>query len=50
MPTALVVAEAVLKAIGSLVPDKTIAEGWGSGAIALGGLGREPGIAQKDGS
>ena len=26
MPTALVVAEAVLQAMGSLVPDKTIAE------------------------
>ena len=37
MSTALVVAEAVLQAIGSLVPDKTIAEGSGSGAIALGG-------------
>ena len=37
MPTALVVAEAVLQAMSPLVPDKTIAEGSGSGAIALGG-------------
>ena len=41
MPTALVVAEAVLQAMGSLVPDKTIAEGSGSGAIALGGRARD---------
>ena len=40
LPTALVVAEAVLQAMGSLVPDKTIAEGSGSGAIALGGRAR----------
>ena len=31
MPTALVAVEAVLQAIGALVPDKTIAEGSGSG-------------------
>lgn len=41
MPTALVVAEAVLQAMGSLVPEKTIAEGSGSGAIALGGRARD---------
>ncbi len=41
MPTALVVAEALLQAMGSLVPDKTIAEGSGSGAIALGGRTRD---------
>ena len=41
MPTALVVAEAVLQAMASLVPDKTIAEGSGSGAIALGGRARD---------
>ena len=41
MPTALVVAEAVLQAMGSLVPDKTIAEGSGSSAIALGGRARD---------
>ena len=31
MPTALVAVEAVLQAMGALVPDKTIAEGSGSG-------------------
>ena len=41
MPTAPVVAEAVLQAMASLVPDKTIAEGSGSGAIALGGRARD---------
>ena len=41
MPTALVVAEAVLQAMSPLVPDKTIAEGSGSGAIALGGSARD---------
>ena len=40
IPNALVVAEAVLQAMGSLVPDKTIAEGSGSSAIALGGRAR----------
>ena len=35
MPNALVVAEVMLQAMGSLVPDKTIAEGSGSGAISL---------------
>ena len=41
MPTALVVAEVVLQAMGALVQDKTIAEGSGSGAIALGGRARD---------
>ena len=41
IPTALVVAEAVLQAMGSLVPDKAIAEGSGSSAIALGGRARD---------
>ena len=41
MPTALVVAEAVLRAMSEVVPDKTIAEGSGSGAIALGGRARD---------
>ena len=41
MPTALVVAEAVLQPMGALVPDKTIAEGSGSGAIALGSRARD---------
>lgn len=43
MPTALVVAEAILQAAGSLVPEKRIAEGSGSGAIALGGRGKTRG-------
>jgi N-methylhydantoinase B len=37
MPTALSVTEAVLKALGPLVPDKRIAGGSGSAAIVLGG-------------
>lgn len=41
MPTALVVAEAVLRAMSEIVPDKTIAEGSGSSAIALGGRVRD---------
>ena len=41
MPTALVVAEPVLQAMRPLVPDKPIAEGSGSGAIALGGRARD---------
>ena len=41
MPTALVVAEAVLQAMSPLVPDKTIAEGSGSGAITLGGRAQD---------
>ena len=41
MPTALVVAEAVLQAMSTLVPDKTITEGSGSGAISLGGRARD---------
>jgi N-methylhydantoinase B len=40
MPTALVVAEAILKALGNLVPERTIAEGSGSAAISLGGRGQ----------
>lgn len=43
MPTALVVAEAILQAAGALVPEKRIAEGSGSGAIALGGRGKTRG-------
>ncbi|MFQ5851763.1 MAG: hydantoinase B/oxoprolinase family protein, partial [Candidatus Binatia bacterium] len=39
MPTALVVAEAIFKALGHFVPEKRIAAGSGSGAIALGGRG-----------
>ena len=35
------VAEAMLQAMSPLVPDKTIAEGSGSGAIALGGRARD---------
>ena len=41
MHTAPVVAEAVLQAMRSLVPDKTIGEGSGSGAIALAGRTRD---------
>ncbi len=37
MPTALAAAEAVLKALGPLVPDKRIAGGSGSAAMVLGG-------------
>jgi N-methylhydantoinase B len=37
MPTALTVAEAVLKAMASFVPDKRIAGGSGSAALVLGG-------------
>jgi N-methylhydantoinase B len=37
MPTALVAVEAIFKAIGSFVPEKRIAGGSGSAAIALGG-------------
>jgi N-methylhydantoinase B len=37
MPTALTVAEAVLKALGPLVPCKRIAGGSGSAAVVLGG-------------
>ncbi len=40
MPTALVVAEALLQALGNLVPEKKIAEGSGSAAISLGGRGQ----------
>src|SRR2546425_5539963 len=39
MPTALVVAEALLQALGHFVPEKRIAEGSGSAAISLGGRG-----------
>ncbi|MGH7773333.1 MAG: hydantoinase B/oxoprolinase family protein, partial [Candidatus Binatia bacterium] len=39
MPTALVVAEAILQALGQIVPEKKIAGGSGSAAIALGGRG-----------
>jgi N-methylhydantoinase B len=39
MPTALVVAEAILQALGNPVPEKRIARGSGSAAIALGGRG-----------
>ena len=41
MPTALVVARRHLQAMGVLFRDKTIAEGSGSGAIALGGRARD---------
>ena len=41
IPGALMVAEAVLHAMRSLVPDKTSAEGSGSGTIALGGRARD---------
>jgi N-methylhydantoinase B len=37
MPTALTVAEAVLRALSSFVPDKRIAGGSGSAALVLGG-------------
>jgi len=37
MPTALTVAEAVLKALAPFVPDRRIAGGSGSGALVLGG-------------
>jgi N-methylhydantoinase B len=37
MPTALAVAEAVLRALAPFVPDKRIAGGSGSGALVLGG-------------
>ncbi len=37
MPTALAAAEAILKALGPLVPDKRIAGGSGSAAMVLGG-------------
>ena len=37
MPTALVVVEAILKAMGRFVPEKRIAGGSGSAAIVLGG-------------
>ncbi len=40
MPTALTVAEAVLRALAHFVPDKEIAGGSGSGALVLGG--RDP--------
>jgi N-methylhydantoinase B len=43
MPTALVVAEAIFQAMGALVPEKRIAEGSGSGAIALGGQAKSHG-------
>jgi N-methylhydantoinase B len=39
MPTALVVAEALLQALGHFVSEKRIAEGSGSAAISLGGRG-----------
>jgi N-methylhydantoinase B len=39
MPTALVVAEAVFKALGGFVPGKRIADGSGSAAVTLGGGG-----------
>jgi N-methylhydantoinase B len=41
MPTALAVAEAVLRALASLVPEKRIAGGSGSGALVLGGRDRQ---------
>ena len=37
MPTALTVAEAVLRALAPFVPDKRIAGGSGSAALVLGG-------------
>lgn len=40
MPTALVVADALLQALGHLVPERRIAEGSGSAAISLGGRGQ----------
>ncbi|MFQ5540078.1 MAG: hydantoinase B/oxoprolinase family protein [Candidatus Binatia bacterium] len=43
MPTALVLAEAIFKALGHPVPDKRIADGSGSAAIALGGRGASGG-------
>jgi N-methylhydantoinase B len=41
MPTALTVAEAVLRALAPLVPDKRIAGGSGSAALVLGGRDAE---------
>ena len=43
MPTALVVTEAIFQAMGALVPEKRIAEGSGSGAVALGGQAKSHG-------
>jgi len=43
MPTALVVVEAIFKALGNFTPNKRIADGSGSGAIALGGHGKRGG-------